>query len=82
MDGDAPRMTPAVRAMWLPLSAATIKDTWSVMGLRGTGSQDFVIDDVFVPQSFTCFLGERLWLIVLTGDSYGLAVLAPGKSWW
>jgi alkylation response protein AidB-like acyl-CoA dehydrogenase len=63
MDGDAPRMTPAgtpaVRAMWLPVSAATIKDPWSVMGLRGTGSQDFVIDDVFVPQSFTCFLGDR-----------------------
>jgi alkylation response protein AidB-like acyl-CoA dehydrogenase len=45
--------------MWLPVSAAMIKDTWSVMGLRGTGSQDFMIDDVFVPQSFTCFLGER-----------------------
>ncbi len=63
MDGDVPRMTPAgtpaVRAMWLPVSAATIKDTWSVMGLRGTGSQDFMIDDAFVPQSFTCFLGER-----------------------
>jgi indole-3-acetate monooxygenase len=63
MDGEKPLMTPAgtpaVRVMWLPISAATIKDTWSVMGLRGTGSQDFVIDDVFVPQNFTSFLGDR-----------------------
>jgi alkylation response protein AidB-like acyl-CoA dehydrogenase len=62
MDGDKPLLTAsgtqAVRAMWLPSNAATIKDTWSVMGLRGTGSQDFVIDDVFVPRDYTCFLGD------------------------
>jgi alkylation response protein AidB-like acyl-CoA dehydrogenase len=63
MDGDKPLLTPAgppaTRVMWLPSNAAEIKDTWSVMGLRGTGSQDFVIDDVFVPQDYTCFLGDR-----------------------
>lgn len=62
MDGDKPLLTgsgtPVVRAMWVPSNAATIKDTWSVMGLRGTGSQDFVIDDVFVPGNYTCFLGD------------------------
>ena len=26
--------------------------------MRGTGSQDFVVDDVFVPSAHTCFLGE------------------------
>jgi alkylation response protein AidB-like acyl-CoA dehydrogenase len=26
--------------------------------MRGTGSQDFVVDDIFVPSSHTCFLGE------------------------
>ncbi len=61
-DGDKPLLTAtgtqAVRAMWLPSNAATIKDTWSVMGLRGTGSQDFVIDDVFVGQDYSCFLGD------------------------
>jgi alkylation response protein AidB-like acyl-CoA dehydrogenase len=63
MNGDKPLLTAAgqaaVRAMWLPASAAAIKDTWSVMGLRGTGSQDFLIDDVFVAQDYTCFLGDR-----------------------
>src|SRR5215469_11637392 len=62
MEGDTPQLTaagtPRVRAMWLPSDQATIKDTWSVVGLRGTGSQDFVVDDVFVPAAHTCFIGE------------------------
>lgn len=63
MDGEKPRMTPAgapaVRAMWLPAEAATIKDTWSVIGMRGTGSQDFLVADLFVPEAYTSFLGDR-----------------------
>ena len=62
MDGDKPQVgstgTPKVRAMWLPASDATIKDTWSVVGMRGTGSQDFLVEDVFVPSEHTCFLAE------------------------
>ena len=62
MDGDKPQLTeagpPRVRAMWLSPDQATIKDTWSVVGMRGTGSQDFVVNDVFVPDAHTCFLGE------------------------
>jgi alkylation response protein AidB-like acyl-CoA dehydrogenase len=62
MDGDRPAMTsagiPRVRVMWVPVSAATIKDTWSVMGMRGTGSHDFVVDDLIVPDEHTCFAGD------------------------
>jgi alkylation response protein AidB-like acyl-CoA dehydrogenase len=62
MDGDKPQLTeagmPRVRHMWLPSGRATIEDTWSVVGMRGTGSQDFVVDNVFVPAANTCFLGE------------------------
>jgi alkylation response protein AidB-like acyl-CoA dehydrogenase len=62
MNGDKPQLTeagpPRVRAMWLSPEQATVKDTWSVVGMRGTGSQDFVVDDVFVPDAHTCFLGE------------------------
>jgi alkylation response protein AidB-like acyl-CoA dehydrogenase len=53
MDGDAPRQTPAgvpeTRSMLIPVDKATIVDTWSVVGMCGTGSQDFIVDDVFVP---------------------------------
>jgi indole-3-acetate monooxygenase len=52
-DGDTPLRTaagaPVLRALWVPRESATIVDTWSVMGMRGTGSQDFTVDDVFVP---------------------------------
>jgi alkylation response protein AidB-like acyl-CoA dehydrogenase len=63
MAGDKPVITqagaPKVRAMWIPTTGATIVDTWSVIGMRGTGSQDFVIDDVFVPEELTCFIAEQ-----------------------
>jgi indole-3-acetate monooxygenase len=53
MDGDRLCRTesgvPLLRALWVPREQVTIVDTWSVMGMRGTGSQDFTVDDVFVP---------------------------------
>jgi indole-3-acetate monooxygenase len=62
MEGDKPQLTtagtPRVRAMWLPSDQATVQDTWSVVGMRGTGSQDFIVDDVFVPDAHSCFIGE------------------------
>src|SRR5215831_5695551 len=62
MDEEKPRLTkagtPEVRAMLVPSDQATIQDTWSVVGMRGTGSQDFVVDDVLVPDARTCFLGD------------------------
>jgi len=61
MDGTTPRQTaagtPETRALWVPAEAATIEDTWSVVGMCGTGSQDFIVDDVFVPTVHTFSLG-------------------------
>jgi alkylation response protein AidB-like acyl-CoA dehydrogenase len=37
----------------LPTSRAHIHDNWDTIGLRGTGSCDVSVDDVFVPTSFT-----------------------------
>jgi indole-3-acetate monooxygenase len=58
MIGDTPRQTaagtPRLRAVWVPRAEVTIVDTWSVMGMRGTGSQDFTVDDVFVPAARSC----------------------------
>jgi len=33
----------------VPLADYTIDDVWDTVGLRGTGSNDIVVDDVFVP---------------------------------
>lgn len=37
----------------LPKEQATLIDNWDVMGLRATGSIDYVIEDLFVPESYT-----------------------------
>lgn len=57
MDGDTARTdtngAPLSRMIWVPKAEAEILDTWTVVGLRGTGSHDFVVDDVFVPSAHT-----------------------------
>ncbi len=40
---------PATKTLVLPADMGAVIDTWSVVGMRGTGSKDFVVDDVFVP---------------------------------
>lgn len=62
MDGDTPRQIPAgvpqTRALMVPASKVTIVDTWSVVGMCGTGSHDFVVQDVFVPASHSFSFAE------------------------
>ena len=41
------------RTMFFPKAKATITDTWQVIGLRGTGSDDYEVTDLFVPEAHT-----------------------------
>lgn len=41
------------RTFLLPKADYKIVDNWDVVGLRGTGSHDIVVDDVFVPEHRT-----------------------------
>jgi alkylation response protein AidB-like acyl-CoA dehydrogenase len=49
---------PVTRMMIVPRSAGVIEKTWSTMGMRGTGSNDVVIAEEFVPDERTCLLYE------------------------
>jgi alkylation response protein AidB-like acyl-CoA dehydrogenase len=50
---------PPIRMMVVPASDVGIVDTWHVSGLRGTGSHDFMLTDVFVPEARTFALGDE-----------------------
>jgi indole-3-acetate monooxygenase len=56
-DGDRPRTDsgggPATRVLVFPQADATILDTWHVAGLNGTGSHDYTVADLFVPEERT-----------------------------
>jgi alkylation response protein AidB-like acyl-CoA dehydrogenase len=45
--------TGEARIFVLPVTQATLIDNWDVLGLRATGSIDYRVDDVFVPDAFT-----------------------------
>ena len=44
---------PAERTMLIPKASARINDIWRVVGLKGTGSDNYVIEDLFVPNAYT-----------------------------
>lgn len=57
LDGDKPRRDPSGqpvwRVMWVPKAQGRIVDTWTVLGLRASGSHDFVVEDTFVPGNYS-----------------------------
>jgi alkylation response protein AidB-like acyl-CoA dehydrogenase len=58
---------PPLRMMGVTASDVEIVDTWSTMGMCGTGSHDFRISDVFVPdqRSFSIFEPPELDFVML-----------------
>ena len=75
-EGDQPRPEAdginQVRTLLVPIADCEIVDTWHVGGLRGTGSFDFVIDDVFVPEERTFFAFAFTPAPVWPGTLYAL----------
>jgi alkylation response protein AidB-like acyl-CoA dehydrogenase len=45
--------SPEVRVCVVPRDAVEVEDTWHVLGMRATGSNDFAVNDVFVPEEMT-----------------------------
>ncbi|WP_369030234.1 MULTISPECIES: acyl-CoA dehydrogenase family protein [Streptomyces] len=55
-DGGTPRLTeqgPEIRMLFVPRHAVRMLDNWRTLGLRGTGSEDYEVEDVFVADAYT-----------------------------
>jgi alkylation response protein AidB-like acyl-CoA dehydrogenase len=85
MEGGAPRCRadgrPDLRTFFVPVAECKILDTWHSAGLRGTGSHDWEVHDVLVPEqlSFSVLIdgqGEPGALFVHDFAAYAVARVA------
>lgn len=65
------------RTFLVPRERYEIVDVWNVVGLAGTGSNDIVVEEVFIPETFTLSMAETgrckgPGQAVNTGDLYKL----------
>ncbi|MBV9461430.1 MAG: acyl-CoA dehydrogenase [Bradyrhizobium sp.] len=44
--------SPEVRTILFPISSATMYDVWDVIGLKGTGTDAYSVENLFVPDKF------------------------------
>jgi indole-3-acetate monooxygenase len=51
--------SPVIRTMLFPKSSAQITEIWHVIGLKGTGSDRFSVEDLFVPEKHTATRDAR-----------------------
>ncbi len=43
---------PEIRTILFPMSSATMYDVWDVIGLKGTGTDSYSVENLFIPQKF------------------------------
>jgi alkylation response protein AidB-like acyl-CoA dehydrogenase len=47
-----PDGAPEIRTILFPATSATMHDVWDAIGLRGTGTDSYSVDNLFVPDKF------------------------------
>ena len=50
--------SPEIRTILFPVSDATMYDVWDVIGLRGTGTDSYSVDNLFIPEKFAALRDE------------------------
>src|SRR3984893_6981380 len=47
-----PDGAPEIRTILFPVASAAMHDVWDVIGLRGTGTDSYSVDNLFIPEKF------------------------------
>lgn len=50
--------SPEVRTILFPVASATMYDVWNVIGLNGTGTDSYSVDNLFIPEKFAALRDE------------------------
>src|SRR5439155_10729126 len=53
-----PDGAPEVRTILFPATSATMYDVWDVIGLNGTGTDSYSVENLFVPEKFAALRDE------------------------
>ncbi|MGH3645176.1 MAG: acyl-CoA dehydrogenase family protein [Mycobacterium sp.] len=75
---------PELLVALLPRAEVVFTDGWNVQGLKGTGSYDYKVADVFVPEyrTFRLFTREPLRGASATGRMGMMPITAAGHAAW
>ena len=50
--------SPEIRTILFPMSQAVMYDVWDVIGLKGTGTDSYSVDNLFIPEKFAALRDE------------------------
>ena len=84
-----PNGAPEVRTILFPIERATMYDVWDVIGLNGTGTDSYSVDNLFIPEKFAALRddpaalreqGPLYRLTTYTVFGLGFAALAVGVA--
>src|ERR1700752_631205 len=63
--------TPEIRTIVFPASSATMHDVWDVIGLKGTGTDSYSVENLFIPENFAA-LRDDFSALREKGPLYGI----------
>ena len=66
-----PNGTPEIRTILFPVTSATMYDVWDVVGLSGTGTDSYSVEDLFIPEKFAA-LRDNFSALREKGPLYGI----------
>src|ERR1700754_4541681 len=70
-----PDGAPEVRTILFPMSDAVLYDVWNVIGLSGTGTDSYSVDNLFIPDNFAA-LRDDFSALREHGPLYGITTFS------